>query len=73
MMNLGFEAKCSRSKSFCNVHDNILHNLSKEAEKDKGEYSDLPWKIFILPTDESSPLEKYTLLLVIFLWIWEDP
>ena len=42
MMNLGFEAKCSRSKSFCNVHDNILHNLSKEAEKDKGEYSDLP-------------------------------
>ena len=42
MMNLGFEAKCSGSKSFCNVPDNILHNLSEEAEKDKGEYSGLP-------------------------------
>ena len=42
MMNLGFETKCSRFKSFCSVHDNILHNLSEEAEKDKGEYSGLP-------------------------------
>ena len=36
MMDLGFETKCSRSKRFCSVHENILiHNLSEEAEKDQ--------------------------------------
>lgn len=42
MVESDFETRCSTSKSFCSVRDNIfLHNLSEETEKDKGEYSGL--------------------------------
>lgn len=66
-MESDFETRCSMSKSFCNVSDNIfLHNLSKETEKDKKGYSGLSWKIFLLSTNESSVSHWC-------MFLWESP